>query len=82
MLVTSRCPTPSAEAAAGEGAGVVAVVDDDLAVDDHIDDADGVVPGVTVPSVGLDRIGVEHDDVGPGAVPQYAPVGQSELSPS
>ena len=51
----------SAEAAAGEGAGVVAVVDDDLAVDDHVVDADGVVLGVSVPCVGLDGVGAKGD---------------------
>ena len=51
----------SAEASAGEGAGVVAVVDDYLAVDDHIVDADRVVPGVSVPGVGLDRVGAKSD---------------------
>ena len=60
---------------AGQHPRVLAAVDDDLAIDDHVVDPDRELLWLRPRRRRLDRLGVEHDDVGLEAVPQQAAVG-------
>ena len=54
------------------------VVDDYLAINDHVVDADGVVLWIAQNGIGPHLVGIEHDDVGLETVAEDAPVGQAE----
>ena len=53
----------SPECATGQSAGMLPVVNDDLAVHDHVVDAYGIMFWVTQYGVGSHRVGVENHDV-------------------
>ena len=59
-----------------QGAGVFPLIDNHDPIDQDIVDADGVVLRVFSGGVGLDRLGIEDDDIGLEAVAQQAPVGK------
>ena len=63
---------------AGEGAGVVAVGYNGLAVDEDVLDAGGVLAGVVSGGGGVDGAWIEDDDVGLHAFAKDAAVGDAE----
>src|SRR5262245_11860249 len=76
-----KCPEGralAAQTAAGESAGVVAAVDDDLTVDDDRGDADRVAVGLVVGRLVSDPRGVEDGHVRPRAFAEHAAVFESE----
>src|SRR5262245_12240509 len=80
-IVSSRPGTTSAtvaEGAAGQDAGVRALVDDDLAVDDHVRNPERKLLGLSWCRRGLHRGRVEHDDVRLQTIAQEPAIAQAE----
>src|SRR5438876_974951 len=68
----------AAQDASRQRAGVIAAVDDDLAVDHDRGDADGVAMRLVIRRAVGDPGGIEDGDVGPAALAQHAAVGETQ----
>src|SRR5438105_11296805 len=68
----------AAQKAARQRAGVIAGVDDDLAVDEDGRDADGIAMRIVVRCAISDPPRIEDGDVGPAALAQHAAVGETQ----